>query len=299
VDQQRFVAFFFGFCAGTSHSKHQEVVMPNNENLSVDVLITDGGTQSRVSISEETVADYTEVIESNGRDCPFPPIVVFHDGNQHLVADGFHRVLAARRAKRDYIPCEVRKGTAQDALRYGMTANDTHGLRPSSADKRNCVELLLDGDEKLTRQEIADIAGVSKRTVQRIASERRDGGVTLSPPSGQSGEDGDFDSFDEDADPFGEGWEGEDGRTDSDGTDADLELPPPPSTDSDDSEGAGDEPPKRTPDEEFRLQKAKAVKTAEALSRAIADLNDLRKKPRKCEALCTRVYQLIDELKDW
>ena len=173
--------------------------MPN-KNLSVDVLITDGGTQSRVSISEETVADYTEVIESNGSAWPFPPIVVYHDGNQYFVADGFHRVLAARRAKRGNIPCEVRKGTAQDALRFGMTANDTHGLRMSQADKRNCVELLLDGDEKLTRQEIADIAGVTKRTVQRIVCEHREGGVTLSPPSGQSGANGDFDSFDEDAD---------------------------------------------------------------------------------------------------
>ncbi|MFO1095052.1 MAG: ParB/RepB/Spo0J family partition protein [Planctomycetaceae bacterium] len=123
-----FAAEVGGSFAGTSRLKHQEVVMPN-QNLSVDVLITDGGTQSRVSISEETVDDYTEVLESNGRAWPFPPIVVFHDGHQYLVADGFHRVLAARRAKRGDIPCEIRTGTAQDALRFGMTANDIHGLK--------------------------------------------------------------------------------------------------------------------------------------------------------------------------
>ncbi len=275
--------------------------MPNT-NLSVDVLITDGGTQSRVSISEETVAAYTEVIESNGSAWPFPPIVVFHDGSQYLVADGFHRVLAARRAKRDYIPCEVRKGTAQDALRYGMTANDTHGLRPTSADKRKCVELLLDGDEKLTRQEIADIAGVAKRTVQRIVSERRDGGVTLSPPRGQSEEDGDSDPYDEDANPFGERWE--DGRTDADGQAAHQEKLPRPPSKEEDAEAVGDdsetpEPPRRTPAEEFKLAKSKAVKTAEALIRAISDVNRLRKQPKLTDALKVRVYAVIEELKNW
>jgi len=102
-------------------------------------------------------------------------------------------------------------------------------------------------------------------------------------------------------DPFGE-----DDPFDDDDS-GDQELPPTPSTDSDDDEASGDsedpggdeEPPKRTPAEELRLQKSKAVKTAEALCRAICDVSDLRKKPQKCKALLARIYPIIEEVKGW
>lgn len=271
---------------------------PATKPLSVDSLVLDAGTQSRVSISEETVEDYAEVIESNGLEWPFPPIVVFHDLKQYLVADGFHRVLAAVRAKRSSIPCEVRKGTAQDALRFGMTANDTHGLRRSRADKRHCVELLLDGDENLTRQEVADIAGVTKRTVQRIVSERAEVGVTLSPTRGQSGENGECDPFIDESDPFGE-LEGEHdlglgSRTDPAGRDAFEEPPPRPP-------GNGREAPggvEKTPAELFQIQRAKTVKTVEALMRAFDDLKALRYSKQHSPAIAD-CKALLQRAKTW
>ena len=98
--------------------------------LSLDLLRIDGGTQSRLCINQDAVDDYAEIISAApATEWPFPPLDVFHDGSAYFVADGFHRCLGAVRAKRGSVPCVVHKGTATDALVFGMTANDRHGLR--------------------------------------------------------------------------------------------------------------------------------------------------------------------------
>lgn len=148
--------------------------MSKTETLSIDLLRLDAGTQARVKTSEETVVEYAELLtEKTG--WPFNnPVDVFHDGTDYFVADGFHRVLAANRVKRASVPCNVHSGTAHDAKIFGMTANDRHGLRMSRADKRACVEWLLDNGGKLTQTEVAKKAGVTTRTVQTIVADRRE-----------------------------------------------------------------------------------------------------------------------------
>jgi len=147
------------------------------KNLAIDLLRIDGGTQSRVAINEDVVTDYTSIISEVGSGWPFPPIHVFHDGTDYFVADGFHRVLAGQRAKRGLIPCEIHKGTAEDAHIFGMTANDRHGLRMSREDKRACVEWLLDQPGRMSQKEIAEKAGVSRTTVQTIVADRNPASV--------------------------------------------------------------------------------------------------------------------------
>ena len=41
------------------------------------------------------------------------------------------------------MPCEVRTGTANDAILYAVGDNAAHGVRRSDADKRNCVAIVL------------------------------------------------------------------------------------------------------------------------------------------------------------
>lgn len=146
--------------------------MPETETLSIDLLTIDGDTQARIKISNHTVDDYATILAST-KDWPFDPIDVFHDGTDYFVSDGFHRTLAAQRLKRASIPCRVHNGTARDAKIFGMTANDKHGLRMSRADKRACVEWLLDHGPKMTQVEIAKKAGVTDRTVKAIVAKRR------------------------------------------------------------------------------------------------------------------------------
>jgi len=266
------------------------------KSLSVSVLILDGGTQSRAAISELTVDEYTDVLD-NGNRWPFPPVEVFHDGSQYLVASGFHRTLAAIRHGRDSIPCVIRQGTAWDALLFGMGSNSEHGLRPSQEDRRHSVELLLDSKTKLTQRHIAKLTGVDVRTVKRIVADRK--GVvqtpkkgTMSPKNGQPEDP--FDVFD----PFGEG-EGEDGRTDSDGQDAHQEELPPRSPRNGTEESGGASPAKkRTPAEEFKIQRSKTVKTAEALVRAFDDLNRIRKSDAHKKTI-TDCQNLIVRAQNW
>ena len=128
--------------------------MPDTKSLSVDLLRLDAGTQSRLKVNEDVVEDYAELIVGNSA-WPFVALDVFHDGTDYYVADGFHRTLAAVKAKRSSVPCNVHKGTATDARIFGMTANDRHGLRMSRADKKSCVEWLLDNQPKMTQAEIS------------------------------------------------------------------------------------------------------------------------------------------------
>ena len=102
----------------------------------------DSGTQCRSGVSEETVSDYAERMQSGDS---FPPVVLFFDGNEYHMADGFHRYLAASRNGSDELPAVLHQGTAQDALWYGLGSNRVNGLRLSPGDKRRAVELALRG----------------------------------------------------------------------------------------------------------------------------------------------------------
>ncbi len=149
------------------------------KTLAIDVLRIDADTQARVKISDETVEAYSEVLESAGKEWPFGPVDVFHDGNEYYVADGFHRTLAAARVKRASIPCRIHKGTAKDAKIFGMTANDTHGLRMTNEDKRACV-LWLVKQGGMTQEEMATKSGTSRRFVQKIVAEKKAHGAPSS-----------------------------------------------------------------------------------------------------------------------
>jgi hypothetical protein len=114
------------------------------------------GTQSRAAVNEQTVTDYCEAI-NNG--VTFPPVIVFKDGNDYWLADGFHRFLAHSRAGKTGIYEEIRIGTKRDAILYSAGANHEHGLRRTNADKRSAVMLVLsDADwsgwsnEKIAKQ---------------------------------------------------------------------------------------------------------------------------------------------------
>jgi hypothetical protein len=49
-----------------------------------------------------------------------PPVTVFNINSHLLLADGHHRVEAARQLGRDTIKAEVQRGSRRDALRYAL-----------------------------------------------------------------------------------------------------------------------------------------------------------------------------------
>jgi hypothetical protein len=107
---------------------------------------TDGGTQMRAGLNEETAAEYADELR---RGAVFPPVVVFFDGTVYWLGDGFHRVRAYFLAygEEATIPCEVRPGTRRDAVLCAAGANAVHGLRRTKADKERSVDALLRDEE--------------------------------------------------------------------------------------------------------------------------------------------------------
>ena len=94
--------------------------------LAVDSIRTDGGTQSRAQINWLTVTDYAADIAEGAT---FPPVVVYFDGADYWLADGFHRLEAHKRLGLAEIAADVKPGTRRDAILYSVKANAIHGLR--------------------------------------------------------------------------------------------------------------------------------------------------------------------------
>lgn len=103
----------------------------------------------------------------------FPPVVVFFDGLEYWLADGFHRVNAAIQAGIEHINVDVKEGDKRDALLYAVGANSSHGLRRTNEDKRNAVMLLLNDPEWVEKSNnwIAQSCCVSLDLVNRIRKE--------------------------------------------------------------------------------------------------------------------------------
>lgn len=135
-----------------------------NTLIKLDVIRTDGGTQPRAAIEFEAVDDYTDAM-ANGE--KFPPVVIFYDGAAYWLADGFHRVKAARQAGYREISCQLHQGTLEDAQWYSFGANKTNGLRRTNEDKRRAVKaaLMHPKSQNVSDREIARHVGVHPDTV--------------------------------------------------------------------------------------------------------------------------------------
>ena len=127
----------------------------------------DGDTQPRQYINEDVVSEYSELLLD---DVALPPIVVFNDGANYWLADGFHRFHANKKAGFLDIEAQVIEGTRRDAILYSVGANSVHGLRRTNDDKRKAVLTLLEDLEwsEWSDSEIARHCHVSHVFVGRI-----------------------------------------------------------------------------------------------------------------------------------
>jgi len=130
----------------------------------VDISM-DGGTQPRSTINTETVQEYADLLSAG---VCLPPVIVFYDGNEHWLADGFHRVQAALQIGLGLIEADVTQGTLADAQWFSFGANKSHGLRRTNEDKQRAVKAALahaNGASRSNRQ-IAEHIGVDEGTVR-------------------------------------------------------------------------------------------------------------------------------------
>jgi hypothetical protein len=155
--------------------------MTYTAEIKLDQLTLDEGLQPRSMMQMAVVDEYAEAMQDGA---VFPAITVYLDGDlgTYWVADGFHRVAAARHAGRATIEAEIRDGDRREALLWSVQANATHGLRRSNLDKRRAVLALLEDQEWRTwsDREIARRTATSHAFVARVreltgyvSSERR------------------------------------------------------------------------------------------------------------------------------
>lgn len=135
--------------------------------IDLNAITIDTALQIRAAINTETVNEYADAMRAGA---VFPPIVVFEDGGECILVDGFHRIEAYRAAGITTIPADILPGTRRDALLYAVGANASHGLRRTNADKRRAVEVLLTDDEwsQWSNTEIARRAGVDEKMVRSL-----------------------------------------------------------------------------------------------------------------------------------
>lgn len=151
----------------------------------------DDRTQPRAELDRNTVKEYMErmkrpeskadpIEDLEGR--PFDPIKVFDDGKTMWLADGFHRLEAARQLKLETIQADIEPGQLRDAIRYSLSANSRHGLRRTNADKRRAVaRALLDPEwVKLSDNKLAEMCAVSRPFVSKVRSGLEDEGEITS-----------------------------------------------------------------------------------------------------------------------
>ena len=166
-------------------AQHQPDDATSARLILLDELRTDGDTQPRESMDPTTIEEYASrmrfdeqvgaILDPKGE--AFPPILVFEaeDGSKWL-ADGFHRVSAAREAGIAQILARVEPGSQRDAFVRSLSVNAQHGLRRTNADKRRAVERALFDAQIVTYTDawIAELCDVSRPFVssQRKRLER-------------------------------------------------------------------------------------------------------------------------------
>ena len=157
------------------------------KKLKLSEIVTDAGTQVRAGLNEATVTDYAEALADGAK---FPPVIVFHDGDRYIAADGFHRIHAAVRNGATQIECDVRKGNKSDALKFALGCNVHHGLRRTNADKRHAVELAVKEFGKFSDSTLAEICAVNRELVAEVRKINLLDSSRLTPPPTRIGLDG-------------------------------------------------------------------------------------------------------------
>jgi hypothetical protein len=137
------------------------------KKLNLAAIRLDGSTQARIALDSSQVTEYAEAMRDGDK---FPPIVVFHDGSDYWLADGFHRYHATKQNGFTSIEAEVKTGTVEEAQIYAFGANAKRGLSTSHEDNRSIIVRMLNHpiSSTWTNAEIARHVGVSKMTVGRI-----------------------------------------------------------------------------------------------------------------------------------
>jgi hypothetical protein len=122
------------------------------------------------------VKDFVAAMRSGAK---FPPLAAFEIDGQFVLADGFHRLEAARTLGRKSIALRLTAGTRAEAIRFALTANQTHGARRTNRDKQRAAEVAIREFAGLSDRALGELCGTSDRFISRVRKQRGANGSHL------------------------------------------------------------------------------------------------------------------------
>lgn len=140
------------------------------EEIPLDKLKLDNRLQSRWEAWDTKNSYMDNMIDG----FEFPPVEVVRDAEGvNWVWDGFHRLSAAKGAKRETFKARVRPGDFRLAQRLSLSANSQHGLPRTNYDKRKTVDRALGDKEwsKLSTRALGELCGVSHAFIAKVRQE--------------------------------------------------------------------------------------------------------------------------------
>lgn len=157
------------------------------KELLLDNIDLEQSPHVRAELSQEAVERYAGLYKDEE---PLPDPVLFQIGQTpYFLADGLHRVIAAKKAGLKKLHFIVREGGYDACLKYALTANVKHGVARNNADKRTGAMLAIATFKDQSNANIAEIAACSDEFIRQLKKEMSANGTVLLPTEtvGQDG----------------------------------------------------------------------------------------------------------------
>jgi hypothetical protein len=147
-------------------------MMGKTNATNIDDIVVNERCQTREILNPEAVQEYADIYKEG--EVKLPALEVCDVDGKLVLIDGFHRLAGARQADQSFIRVTIVEECDMDrALWLASAANQGHGVRRTSADKRQAVRLALDsgiGVDQSTHI-LAGHVGVDHKTAQKHRDE--------------------------------------------------------------------------------------------------------------------------------
>lgn len=114
-----------------------------------------------------------------------PPILVHRDSM--AIIDGVHRLIASKLLGHDWVPVQFFDGSEFDGFVEGVRANSAHGKPLTFDERKRAARRILTSDREWSDRRVAELCGLSSKTVGAIRARATGQDPQLSARVGRDG----------------------------------------------------------------------------------------------------------------